>query len=104
MPAPARSPIPSSSNPLHSMHHHHNHHNTHHQHHSQDDYYDDDGPVLAGPAKGDVLKGLLDVWWSDDEVSLSSAPSLIASSLAPAQARPASVGDREPSRVLRSRV
>lgn len=95
MPAPARSPIPSSSNPLHSMHHHHNHHNTHHHHHSQDDYYDDDGPVLAGPAKGDVLKGLLDVWWSDDEVSLSSAPSLIASSLPPAQARPASVGERE---------
>lgn len=93
MPAPARSPIPSSSNPLHSMHHHHNHHNTHPHHHSQDDYYDDDGPVLAGPAKGDVLKGLLDVWWSDDEVSLSSAPSLIAFSLPTAQARPTSVGD-----------
>lgn len=85
MAPPARSPIPSSSHPSSHAHHHHHHHtatgqvghpaavaaaNAHAQGASAsaaanaNASEDDDG-------KGELLKGLLDVWWSDDEVRLS---------------------------------
>lgn len=70
MPPPARSPIPSSS----SLAHHHHHHLQQQQQHAHLHAHDHDDDGHAGAAKGEVLKGLLDVWWSDDEVRFCLLP------------------------------